>query len=295
MHRTGLTELEVFLAVVRHNSFRAAARELGMSATAVSNAVAGLESRLQVRLFHRTTRSVALTDTGLRYVERVAPAVAAIQQADQDVGSQFDMPVGTLRINAPPESAVSLFGLWREYAERYPRMRLDVVTETRKIDIVAEGFDAGIRLAEDVPQDMIAVQLTGEFRPAVVASPAYLQQHGTPLSPQELSQHQGIYMRFSHGGLYRWELEKEGKRFQPDIPARMVFNEMRAIRDAACSGLGIAYLTRWLIEEELTSDRLVSCLDDWCQPFPGLRLYYPGRRHVPAGLQALIGLIREKA
>lgn len=152
MHRSGLTELEAVLAVARRASFRAAARELGMSATAISNAVAGLESRLGVRLFHRSTRSVALTEEGARYVERIAPALAEIQRASDEIGSSPAMPGGRLRINAPPESVALLFEpLLREYMARYPQMRLEITSEAHLVDIVAEGFDAGIRLAEMVP------------------------------------------------------------------------------------------------------------------------------------------------
>lgn len=294
MRRAALNELEVVLAVARQRSFRGAALELGMSATAVSSAVAGVEARIQARLFHRTTRSVALTEAGQRYVERITPALAALRHADEEAGSLNEAPTGILRINAAPETANILFEpLLREYAERYPRMRLDVIAERRKIDIVAEGFDAGIRLADDVPQDMIAVPITGDMRMLVVASPAYLARHGVPQTPQELAQHQGIYMRFSHGGRYLWELEKDGAKQEVDIEVRMVLGETRALRQAACAGLGLAFLAERLIAEDLEAGRLVPVLPDWCPPFRGLSLYYPGRRHVPEGLRALIELIHD--
>lgn len=294
MRRTSFNELDVVLAVARHSSFRGAALELAMSPTAVSAAVAGIESRLQVRLFHRTTRSVALTAAGQRYVERIAPALTALRHADEEAASQSDAPTGTLRINAAPETAGIVFEpLLRTFVERYPKMRLDFAAERRKIDIVADGFDAGIRLADDVPQDMIAVPITGDMRLVLVASPAYLARHGTPQTPEELAGHQGIYMRFSHGGRYLWELEKDGHKHEIDIPVRMVFGEMRPIRQAACAGLGIAFLAERLISDEIRSGRLVTLLEDWCPPFRGLSLYYPGRRYVPEGLRALIDLIRE--
>ncbi len=293
MHRSGLTELEIVVAVSRRRSFRAAARELGMSATAVSNAVAGLENRLQARLFNRSTRSVALTDTGQRYVERIAPALAEILQANDEIHSEPDKPSGTLRINAPPEVAMIFFQpLLREYAERYPAMRIEVVTEPRMIDIVAEGFDAGIRLAEDVPLDMISVPLTGPVRQVIVGSPAYLVSHGKPDTPSDLLTHRGILMRMASGHIYRWELEKNGQKIESNIPPRLVFSEISVILEAARAGLGLAFLAEWFIAEDLANGRLVKLLDDWCQPFPGLCLYYPGRRHVPVGLRALIKLIR---
>jgi DNA-binding transcriptional LysR family regulator len=294
MRRAAFNELDVVLAVARHASFRGAALELAMSPTAVSSAIAAVENRLQVRLFHRTTRSVALTAAGQRYVERIAPALSALRHADDEAASQSDAPAGTLRINAAPETASMLFEpLLRTYAERYPRMRLDFSSERRKIDIVADGFDAGIRLADDVPQDMIAVPITGDMRLVIVASPDYLARHGVPQTPQDLSQHQGIYMRFSHGGRYLWELEKDGRKHEVDIDVRMVFGEMRPIRQAACAGLGLAFLAERLIADELASGQLVRVLEDWCPPFRGLSLYYPGRRYVPEGLRALIDLIHE--
>ncbi|WAT07617.1 LysR family transcriptional regulator [Rouxiella badensis] len=294
MHRTGLTELEVTLAVAQRSSFRAAARELGMSATAVSNAVAGLEARLNIRLFNRSTRSVSLTEAGRRYVERIAPALAEIQRASKEISTQPESPTGTLRINAPPESALLLFEpLLREYLQRYPNMRIDIATEARMIDIVAEGFDAGIRLGESVPQDMIAVPVTPPARMLIVGSPQYFATHGVPQTPEDLAAHQGVGMRMSHGGIYHWELERHQQKFAINIPTRIVLNELRAIRQAARSGMGLAFISSWFIEKDLASGSLVSVLEEWCPSFEGLRLYYPGRRHVPAGLKALIEMVHE--
>ncbi|GAB7537697.1 LysR family transcriptional regulator [Burkholderia sp. 3C] len=293
MHRTGMTELEVVLAVARHASFRAAARELGMSSTAVSAAVAGLEARLAVRLFNRSTRSVALTDAGQRYVERVGPALAEIRRAGEEAASGPDTPSGTLRLNAPPESTVMLVQpLLSEYLRRYPEVRVDVTTDLRLVDIVAEGFDAGIRLAESVPQDMIAVPLTGDIRMLVVGTPDYLARHGTPREPADLIAHQRIAMRMGHGGLYHWELERDGRKFQVNMPTRMVFSETRAIRQAVLAGMGLGFISEWFIADALASGALVPVLEAWCQPFGGLRLYYPGRRFVPARLRALIELVQ---
>src|ERR1700749_3274945 len=233
MHRTGMTELEVILAVARRNSFRGAALELGMSTTAVSSAVAGLEARLKVRLFNRSTRSVALTDAGQRYVQRVAPALAEIRSAGEEAGAGPDAPSGTLRINAPQGAAFLLLEtLFSRYAQRYPQMRIDIVSESRMIDIIAEGFDAGIRLAESVPQEMIAVPLSRDIRMLVVATPEYLERHGKPRHPRDLLKHQSIGMRMSHGGVYHWELERDGEKLQMDLPVRMALNELPAIKQA---------------------------------------------------------------
>ena len=294
MHRTGMTELEAVLAVARRSSFRGAAQELGMSTTAVSSAVAGLEARLKVRLFNRSTRSVALTDAGQRYVERIAPALAEIKGAGEEAGTGPGMPSGTLRINAPHGAALLLLQpLFSEYARRHPEVRIDIVSESRMIDVVAEGFDAGIRLAESVPQDMIAVPLSRDVRMLVVATPDYLKRHGTPRHPRDLLKHQSIGMHMPHGGIYHWELERDGQKLRMDLPVRMALNELPAIKQAVLLGLGIGFITEWFIKEELKSGALKPVLLAWCQPFGGLRLYYSGHRFVPARLRALIDLAHE--
>jgi len=295
MHRSGLTELEVVMAVVRRGSFRGAAQELNMSATAVSNAIAGLESRLQTRLFNRTTRSVALTDAGQRYVARIGPALKAIRQASEEIHSETDEPAGTLRLNVPNNiGTLFLDDLLIDYMIRYPKMRVETVSEARLIDIVAEGFDAGIRLEESVPQDMIAIPLTGDIRQLVTATPDYFARHGIPQTPDDLRHHQGIGMRMSHGGIYRWELERRGERYALAVPPRFATSDLFASIRAVKAGLGVGFLPELYIQQELASGELVSVLNDWTQPFAGLRLYYPGHRHVPPGLRALVALVRER-
>ncbi|WP_353190869.1 LysR family transcriptional regulator [Pandoraea pnomenusa] len=289
-----MTELEVILAVARRSSFRGAALELGMSTTAVSSAVAGLEARLKVRLFNRSTRSVAMTDAGQRYVKRIAPALAEIQRANEQAATESDAPSGTLRINAPQGVALLLLEpLLHQYALRYPQVSIDIVSESRLIDVVAEGFDAGIRLAEFVPQDMIAVPLSRDLRMLIVATPDYLKRNGTPRHPRDLLEHQSIGMRMSHGGIYQWELEHKRQKLQMDLPVRMTLSEMPAIKQAVLLGLGIGFISEWFIDEELKSGALVPVLVPWCQPFGGLRLYYSGHRFVPVRLRALIELIHE--
>lgn len=294
MYRSGLIELEVVLAVARLSSFRKAAQELGMSTTSVSSAVAGLEARLKVRLFNRSTRSVALTDAGQRYVERVAPALAEIRSAGEEASVGRDVPSGTLRINAPQGAVEMLLDtLFDRYARCYPEVRIEIVSEPQLIDIVAEGFDAGIRLAESVPQDMIAVPLTGDLRMLVVATPDYLERYGTPSDPGQLLGHQSIGMRLSHGGLYHWELECGDNKLQMDLPVRFAFNDRHAIKRAVLLGLGIGFISEWFIREELASGALVPILTPWSPRFGGLRLYYSGHRFVPARLKALINIARE--
>lgn len=295
MQRSGLVELDAVLAVARRASFRAAAQELGMSTSAVSNAVAGLEARLGTRLFHRTTRSVALTEAGQRYVARIAPAIAEIHRASEELHGDPLSPCGTLRINTSVGAAQMIFQpLMLEYLRRYPQMKVEIASEARLVDIVALGFDAGIRLAEAVPQDMIAVPLSPDLRLVVVGSPEYLAAHGVPQSPADLAAHEGIVTRRSQGGVYRWELERHGTAVTVDVPPRVILDDMSLIRQAACAGMGLAFLSEWHIADALASGELVRVLDDWCPSFPGLRLYYSGHRHVPAGLRALIDLVRDR-
>lgn len=295
MHRSGLIELEVVMAVMRRGSFRAAAQELSMSPTAVSNAIAGLESRLAIRLFHRTTRSVALTEAGQRFVERIGPALREIQQAHEEIHSVADAPSGTLRLNVP-QAVGQLFldDLIVRFLARYPLMRMEIASEARTIDIVAEGYDAGVRLAEAVPQDMIAVPLTADIRMRVVATPQWFATHGTPQMPEDLYQHQGICMRMSSGGNYRWELSRQGQRYDIAVVPRLATTDLFTSIAAVRAGLGVGFLPGFYIEEELCRGALVSVLDEWTQPFKGLCLYYPGHRHIPAGLQAFIAFIREQ-
>lgn len=295
MHRSGLTELEVVMAVVRRGSFRGAAQELGMSATAVSNAIAGLESRLRTRLFNRTTRSVALTDAGQRYVARIGPALQAIRQASEELHSDSGEPAGTLRLNVPNNiGPLFLDRLLIDYMVRYPKMRVETVSDARMIDIVAGGYDAGIRLAGSVPQDMIAIALTADIRQRVTATPDYFARHGVPQTPEDLLHHQGIGMRMAHGGIYRWELSRRGESYALAVPPRFATSDLFASIQAVKAGLGIGFLPELYIRQELESGELVSALDDWTQPFAGLRLYYPGHRHVPPGLRALVAMIRER-
>ena len=294
MHRSGLIELEVVMAVLRRGSFRAAAQELGMSATAVSNAIAGLETRLDARLFNRTTRSVALTEAGQRFVARIGPALQEIQQAADEIHSQPDEPSGTLRINVPQAIGQLFFDeLVIAFLARYPQMRMETASDARMIDIVAEGYDAGVRLAEAVPQDMIAVPLTPDIHLWVVATPQWFAEHGTPLTPEALTRQQGICMRMSHGGIYRWEFARHGEQFAIAVPPRLATTDLFTSIAAVRAGLGIGFLPELYIADDLRSGRLVSVLNEWTQPFKGLCLYYPGHRHIPAGLQAFIAFIRE--
>ena len=294
MYKSGLIELDAVVAVARHGSFRAAALELGMSPTALGHAVAGLEARLGVRLFNRTTRSVSLSAAGEQFVAQVAPALTHIRGAMEAVNSLRDTPKGTLRINSSAGGArMLLVPIVVEFLERYPEMNVDIVTEGRLIDIVVDGFDAGVRTADVVPQDMIAVPFGPILRFAVVASPAYFAGKSLPLTPGDLMSHRCIRARMPSGALYRWDFERHGEALRIDVPGSLMLDESTLMHQAALAGAGIAYLAQWSVAADIAAGKLQRVLEDWTPEYPGLCLYYPGRRHIPAGLRAFINLIRE--
>ncbi|OAF05410.1 LysR family transcriptional regulator [Bradyrhizobium centrolobii] len=294
MSRGRLIELEATVAVARRRSFRAAAAELGLSSTALSQAIAELEARLGVRLFNRTTRSVSPTPAGEQFVAQVAPALTAIRDAADAVNQHRSTPTGVLRLNTSAGAARRILRpIVFEYLKRYPEMSVDIVTEGKLIDIVREGFDAGFRLAEQVPADMISIPLGRDERLVVVGSPAYLAGRALPTQPADLARHDCIRMRLPAGAVYRWEFEKEGEQLV-DVSGRLTLDDAGLIREAALAGYGVAYMSEWDVADDLHEGRLVQLLADWTPPFPGVCLYYPGRRHVPAGLRAFIDLIQER-
>ncbi|MEW9309144.1 LysR substrate-binding domain-containing protein [Labrys neptuniae] len=288
-----LFALAVFLSVAAHRSFRAAAIELDVTPSAVSHSVKSLEQRLDVRLFNRTTRSVSLTDAGERLAAKLRPAVSSIAEALQVVDDFREAPSGTVRINSS-EGAIRLVLLpvLARFARDYPQVHLDIVSDGRLSDVVADGFDAGIRLAEAVPQDMIAVRLTETARFAAVASPGYFAAHGRPAVPQDLHRHACIRFRFDSGAIYRWEFERHGMTETINVTGPLTLTDQPLMVEAAIQGIGIAFVPDHLVVGALADGRLERILDDWCPAFPGLCLYYPGHRHVSAGLRALIAAIR---
>lgn len=295
MKTSGLTELEAVLAVARRRSFRAAADELSVSTSALSHAVAALEARIGVRLFNRTTRSVSLSEAGTQFVQTVAPALATIQTALDQAGSFRDTPSGTLRINTSAGAARQAMPVFIDFLQRYPEMKLDIVTEGKLVDIVVEGFDAGIRLIDTVPQDMIAVPFGESQRFAVVGSPEYFSHNKPPRTPADLARHRCIRSRMPSGMIYQWEFEKRGEVVRVDGEGALTLDEPNLMLAAARAGLGLTYLTEWNVNADLEAGTLVRVLEDWTPALDGLCLYYPGRRHVPAGLRALIETIREHA
>lgn len=294
MQRNGLTELEVVLAIAQHHSFRAAANALEMSTTAVSNSLAGLEARLGVRLFHRTTRSVSLTAAGQQFVAQIEPAVGHIRDAMTMLSDPHAAPSGTLRINTSLGAAQMVMPLLTTFLSRHPGMSLDIVTEGRRVDIIADGFDAGLRLAEQVPRDMIRVPIGPPVQLRVVGSPDFLRSHTTPLRPEDLTALPCIQGRMPNGAASAWSFVRDGEPWSIDVPGPLVLDSPVLMRDAALRGLGLAQLAEAHVAEDLAAGRLVQVLVDWVTPLPSLCLYYWGHRHIPPGLRALIELIHEQ-
>ena len=296
MSDLSLRELEAVLAIARRGTFRAAAIECGVSPTALSHLIAKLEAALGVRLFNRTTRSVSLTHAGQLFVERLGPALQGVRDGIDMVKDHGESPTGTIRINAAvPAAREILEPLILAYLDRYPAMQVDLATEGRLIDIVAEGFDLGVRVAALVPSDMIAVSLGAPQRYAVVAAPAYLEARGTPRSPADLHRHACLRVRLPSGSVYSWHFERDGDVARIDVPGRLTLDEGSVARAAALAGAGIAYLHEFDVRSDIADGRLVRLLEDWTPAIPGLCLYYPGRRHLSAGMSAFIAAAREFA
>lgn len=294
MSRPSLNDLAAFAAIADHRSFRKAADALGVSRSALSHAMLGLERHLGVRLLHRTTRSVSPTDAGARLLAHLGPMLQDLDAALDTLADVRGTPSGTLRINANRSAARLLLGaVVPRFLARYPDVELDLVSEGRAVDIVEAGFDAGVRLGEAVPQDMIAVRLGGDVRFVAVASSAYLASRSAPMTPHDLHHHRCIRQRLPGGRRYRWEFIRHGEEMTVDVPGVLTLDDSDLMVAAAADGLGIAYVPESFALPMLRSGRLVTVLDDWCPPIPGLVLYYPGNRHVPSTLRAFIDTMQE--
>src|SRR5580704_16632762 len=293
--RPELSDLTAFTAVAVQKSFRKAAEELRVSPSTLSHRVRTLESRMGVRLLHRTTRSVATTEAGSALLARLQPVLRELDAALAEVNDLQSGPRGSVRINANVAGARLLL---REAApaflRRFPNMHLDIVTEGRLVDIVAEGFDAGVRLEDSVPQDMVAVRFGGGTRFVAVASPRYLKQHdGPPRTPADLRKHICIRYRMRSGRIYRWEFERRGQPCSIDVEGPLTLDDDDLMAQAAADGLGIAFVPERGVMQPIKSGKLVVVLDEWCPRIPGLALYYPGHRQVPAALRAFVEVLKE--
>ena len=287
------SDLQAFLAVARERSFTRAAALLGVSQSALSHRMRALEKRLGLRLLERTTRSVSLTEAGQQLFASVSPSMDQIEVALANLGAMRDSPAGTIRINSSELALRTV--LWPfidGFARRYPDIKIEVDVENGLIDIVERGYDAGVRLGEQIAKDMIATRIAPDWRMAVVAAPAYFADHPLPQTPDDLTAHNCINLRLvTYGGFYAWEFEKRGRRLNARVEGQLAFNDTRTILSAVLGGHGIGCLPEEEIVAPVAEGRLVQVLADWMPTFEGYHLYYPSRQHSPA-FQLFVDAIR---
>lgn len=294
MVRDELSVLSAFLAVAEERSFTKAAKRLGVSPSALSHAIRGLEEQVGVRLLARTTRSVSTTDAGEQLIASLRPALGDIRATLGLISGMSHRPVSVVRIVASPLAATMVLApKLAQFARDYPDVILDVTTTTEgRFDLVAGRFDAGIHLGEFIERDMIAVRVSPDQRAAIVAAPSYLQSHAAPDSPHDLTQHRCLNFRHGSDGVYRWEFEKDNQPLTVTVHGPLIVDEVQLMVEAAIGGAGIAFMLEEHAVPHLASGALVRVLEDWCPPFAGYFLYYPSRRQQPAALSALIEALR---
>ena len=293
MVRDDLNILAAFLTVAEERSFTRAAKRMGVTPSAISHAIRGLEETIGVRLLSRTTRSVAPTDAGEQLLARLRPALVDIREAVDQVTSLRNKPAGRVRLLVPRLAAATVIApKLLQLARDYPDIVLDVTTDDRRVDIVAEGFDAGINLGEFIQKDMIAVRVSADRRPAIVGSPAYFKSRSKPKLPRDLLNHRCINFRHGSDGVYRWEFEKGKKSLSVGVSGPLIADDVAIVIRAAIDGVGLAFVTEEQAAPLLADGSLVRVLEDWCQPFTGFFLYYPSRRQQPAALAVVINALR---
>jgi len=287
-------DVVAFVAVARERNFTKAAAKLGVSQSALSHTIRELEARLGIRLLSRTTRSVAPTEAGERLLANVAPRFDEIDAELAALSELRDKPAGTIRITAGEHPASAI--LWPAVARLlpdHPDIKVEIVVDNALTDIVAERYDAGVRLGEQVDKDMIAVRIGPDMRMAVVGSPTYFARRSKPRTPQELTQHNCVNLRLpTYGGLYAWEFEKGGRELKVRVEGQLTFSAIALRLNAALAGLGLAYLPEDVVQRELAAGRLVRALEDWCPPFSGYHLYYPSRRQPTPAFAVLLDALR---
>lgn len=294
MLRENVNDLLAFAAVARERSFTKAAAQLGISQSALSHSMRALEARLGLRLLTRTTRSVAPTEAGERLLASINPHFDQLEEDLAALNEMRERPAGTIRITTAEHAAEAI--LWPKLAEflpKYPDIKVEIAIEYGLIDIVAERFDAGIRLGEQVAKDMIAVRIAPDMRMAVVGSPDYFSSRTMPVIPQDLTDHQCINLRLpTYGGIYAWEFEKEGRELKVRVEGQLTLSRIPQILTAALAGFGLAYVPEEAALPHITDGRLVRVLEDWCDPFSGYHLYYPSRRQASPALAVLVEALR---
>lgn len=293
MKNPSTTDLSIFLCIAQHLNFSRAAVDLGLTPSALSHSLRALENRLGVRLFNRTTRSVALTEAGERLYARLKPAFRDIEDALEDLNHFRDKPSGNLRMTSGRQACeLVLLPIASEFLKIYPDIRLEVVESDALLDIVASGFDAGVRFGNRLEADMVSMPIGSNLRSVVVGSPGFFERHPAPQKPEDLHALPCIRHRFPSGSMYRWEFERGGIEQEIEVNGPLTLGDVSLMIGPALKGLGLAYVFEDMAREHLASGRLVQVLADWCPYYPGLHLYYPSRRHVPAPLKAFIDFVR---
>ncbi len=297
MHRETMADLVAFLAVARERSFTRAAVKLGVSPSALSHTIRKLEERLGVRLLTRTSRSVSTTEPGEGLLERIGPHFDQIADELDGLTELRDKPAGTLRITTGDQPAESiLLPALAKLLPLYPDLNVELMVENGFVDIVAERFDAGVRLGETLAQDMIAVRIGPDMQMAITGSPNYFKTRGEPQTPDDLGNHVCINLRHqARGGNSVWDLEKDGRAVNVRVEGQLVVNDIAIVRQAAVDGLGLCYLPRDYLEPHIDAGDLVPVLEQWCPPFPGYHLYYPSRRQQTPALVAFIAAVRYRS
>jgi DNA-binding transcriptional LysR family regulator len=294
MPRQNVNDLLAFLAVAKERSFTKAAAKLGVSQSALSHTIRGLEARLGVRLLSRTTRSVSPTEAGERLLHTVGPRLEEIEAELEALSELREKPAGTIRITTGEHAAEAI--LWPALAKllpHYPDVKVELTIDYGLIDIVAERYDAGVRLGEQVARDMIAVRIGPDMRMVVIGAPSYFARRPKPSKPQDLTAHDCINIRLpTYGGLYAWEFEKRGRELKVRVEGQLVFNNIALRLNAALAGFGLAYLPEDQVQTHLADGRLIRVLADWCPPFSGYHLYYPSRRQATPAFALLVDALR---
>jgi len=294
MSDENFSNLAAFIVVAKERSFTRAAAKLGVSQSALSQTMKRLEASLGLRLLTRSTRSVAPTEAGERLLQSVAPRFEEIELEIAALTAMREKPAGKIRITAGEHPAVTLLQpTLSKLLPRYPDIRVEVIVDYGLTDIVAEGYDAGVRLGEQVAKNMIGVRIGPEMRMAVVGSPSYFLERSRPETPQDLTKHNCINIRLpTYGSLFAWEFEKGGRELKVRVEGQLVFNNMAMRLNAALSGGGLAYMPEDQALEHISKGRLVRVLEDWCEPFPGYHLYYASRRHASPAFELLVSALR---
>src|SRR5947207_325375 len=287
MVRDDLSVLSAFLAVAEQKGFTGAAKRLGVSPSAMSHAIRGLEEGIGVRLLSRTTRSVAPTEAGEQLLARLRPGLADIKEALDQISELRDKPAGRVRLLVPRLAGTTVLGpRLAKFTHDYPDVVLDITADDSRLDIVAGGFDAGIHFGEYIQKDMIAVRVSKDHRAAIVGAPAYFKAHPKPKTPHDLLKHRCINFRHGTAGIYRWEFDKGKKSLSVAVNGPLIVDDVEIVIRAALDGIGLAFVGEDKVAEHLVSGALLRVLEDWCQPFPGFFLSYPSRRQHPAALPA---------